>query len=142
MLMRARMSGNEASAIGSMRAVISAQADFESITGGFADDLVTLADTCPGMNTPFISPDLGANNVIKSGYEFVLAAGQGAVAGPNDCFGNASTSGYYASATPTTVGVTGGRAFASNNAATVWQDTSGVAPTEPFATAGTISPLR
>src|SRR4051794_21975781 len=43
-LLRARMSGNEASAIGSMRAINSAEAAYSSATGGggFAIDLATL----------------------------------------------------------------------------------------------------
>ncbi len=40
--------------------------------------------------------------------------------------------GYYATAIPETVGSTGTRGFATNNAFTVFQDTGGAAPTEPF----------
>jgi prepilin-type N-terminal cleavage/methylation domain-containing protein len=140
-LLRARMSGNEASAIGSMRAVTSAQTDFEALSRGFADDLATLAGTCPGSAAPFISPDLGANGITKSGYEFDMAPGAGAVAGPTDCFGNPTQTAYYARALPISVGMTGSRAFATNAGSTVWQDTSGVPPAEPFAMAGTVSPL-
>jgi type IV pilus assembly protein PilA len=140
-LLRARMSGNEASAIASMRALISAQADFEAMSRGFADDLATLAATCPGSPAPFLAPDLGANNIVKSGYRFATVAGAASVAGPNDCFGNPTQTAYYASATPVTLGMTGSRAFATNRTATVWQDTTGVPPVEPFAAAGTVRPL-
>jgi prepilin-type N-terminal cleavage/methylation domain-containing protein len=140
-LMRARVSSNEASAIASMRAITSAQTDFEALTRGFADDLATLAGTCPGGMVPFVSPDLGANNVMKSGYRFALAPGAAAVAGPVDCFGNPSQSAYYASAFPVSIGITGARGFATNVAATLWQDTAGAAPVEPFVIAGTVSPL-
>jgi prepilin-type N-terminal cleavage/methylation domain-containing protein len=140
-LLRARISGNEASAIASMRAITSAQTDFEAMARGFADDLATLAGTCPGSAAPFISPDLGSNNIVKSGYEFVLGAGLAAVVGPNDCFGNPTQTSYYATASPTSIGMTGSRGFATNTAATVWQDTTGVPPVEPFAMAGTVSPL-
>jgi hypothetical protein len=43
---------------------------------------------------------------------------------------------------PDTPGTTGSRAFATNQAMTIWQDTAAqgaVAPPEPFAVAGTIS---
>jgi prepilin-type N-terminal cleavage/methylation domain-containing protein len=140
-LLRARVSSNEASAIASMRAMTSAQTDFEALTRGFADDLATLAGICPGGTVPFISPDLGANNIMKSGYRFALAPGAGAVAGPIDCFGNPSQSSYYAIGFPVAIGTTGARAFATNVAATVWQDTTGVPPAEPFAVAGTVTPL-
>lgn len=140
-LLRARMSGNEASAIGSMRALISAQADFESTSRGFADDLETLASTCPGAPAAFITPDLGTNNIVKSGYRFVVAPGALAVAGPNDCFGNPTQTSYYATATPVGVGMTGTRGFATNISAALWQDSAGVPPPEPFTLGPTISPL-
>ena len=48
-LQRARMSGNEASAIGSMRAINSAEAAYTKATGGggFATSLVVLGAVCP-----------------------------------------------------------------------------------------------
>jgi type IV pilus assembly protein PilA len=146
-LMRARMSGNEASAIGSMRAINSGQATYAASAagGGYAVDLTTLAVPCGGVagGAPFLSQDLTtAAVVLKSGYNITLVAGAGAAAGPNDCNGTATQTAYYASATPATVGTTGQRAFATNNAMTVWQDTSGVPPAEPFAIAGTVSPIQ
>src|ERR1700704_3359700 len=68
-LLRARMSGNEASAIGSVRAINSANATFASSCagGGYATSLATLA-TAPAGGTTFISPDLNVNGVTKSGY--------------------------------------------------------------------------
>jgi type IV pilus assembly protein PilA len=141
MLLRARISSNEASAIGSLRVIITAQADFVAASRGFADDLATLAGACPGSTVPFISPDLGVNDIIKSGYRFAAEAGDGAVAGPDDCFGNATQTNYYASATPIAVGMSGSRAFAANHGATVWQDTSGVPPSEPFTIGPGVTPL-
>ena len=59
-LLRARQSGNEASAIGSMRAINSAQVTFAASCGGggYADSLVSLA-TPPtgGQGDAFISAD-------------------------------------------------------------------------------------
>jgi type IV pilus assembly protein PilA len=140
-LMRSRISGNEASAIGSMRALVSAQFEFATLSGGYADDLATLGQACPGSTTPFIGADLGTNNIVKSGFRFVVSPGLGAVAGPVDCFGNPTQTTFYASATPTTVGSTGNRAFATNSAAAIWQDRTGAAPTEPFAITPTVGPL-
>jgi type IV pilus assembly protein PilA len=140
-LMRARISGNEASAVSSMRGIVSAQMAFESVMRGFADDLSALANLCPGASASFISQDLSANDVIKSGYRFTVARGAGSVDGPNDCFGDVTQTAYYATGTPVAVGQTGNRAFASNRRATIWQDTSGAAPAEPFTAGGTISPL-
>ena len=141
-LLRAKISGNEASAIGSIRAIVSAQADYSGLNrGGYAVDLADLAALCTGMTVPFISPDLTINGVAKSGYVFALAAGLGGVAAPNDCNGAATSTTFYASATPQSMGTTGNRAFASNVAAAIWQDTSGTPPTEPFTAGGTIAPL-
>ncbi len=67
------------------------------------------------------------------------------VAGPNDCNGSATSSRYYATGVPITPGSTGSRAFASNEAGTVWQDTANqgaAAPVEAFAIAGTVSPIQ
>src|SRR5260370_21101015 len=69
-LLRARMSGNEASAIGSLRAINSGQASYSSscAAGGYAIDLKDLVKAPAGSNQGFISPDLYSNAVVKSGY--------------------------------------------------------------------------
>ena len=64
-LLRARMSGNEASAIGSLRAINSAQSTYSSSCagGGYA---VTLADLAlaprSGLMKPDVVPDGAANS--------------------------------------------------------------------------------
>jgi prepilin-type N-terminal cleavage/methylation domain-containing protein len=141
-LMRARISGNEASAIGSLRSLVTAQTNFHGLNRGYADDLATLAVACPGTTMPFISSDLNVNNVEKSGYQFAIAAGLGSIAGPNDCFGNATQSAFYAFAMPTSLGISGVRGFATNIGGAVWQDTTGAAPTEPFTASPTVAPLQ
>ncbi len=145
-LLRARMSGNEASAIGSMRSINSAQATYSSSAarGGFADGLQTLGIPCPGGTAPFLSPDLTtAAAVDKSGYTVTMVAGAGSAAGPLDCNGTASITAYYATAVPVTLGSTGTRAFATNQGGSVWQDADGSgAPGEPFVVAGDVSPIQ
>src|SRR6202163_2215546 len=68
-LLRARMSGNEASAIGSLRAINSGEASYPStcIPGGYAMTLDDLVLAPAGTSQGFISPDLKSNGVIKSG---------------------------------------------------------------------------
>src|SRR4051794_26487383 len=58
-LLRARQSGNEASAIGSVRAVVSAETTFAASCGGggYATSLTQLG-TPPPNGVAFISPDL------------------------------------------------------------------------------------
>jgi prepilin-type N-terminal cleavage/methylation domain-containing protein len=144
-LMRARMSGNEASGIGSMRAINSGQATYaaSAAAGGFANDLTVLAIPCQGVGSAFLSEDMTtATTVLKSGYNVTLATGLNGTAGPNDCNGTGTFLDYYASATPASIGVTAQRAFATNQSGTVWQDTTGAPPAEPFAVGGTISPIQ
>ena len=114
-LLRARMSGNESSAIGSLRAINSAEASYASSAapGGYSVDLTVLVDACPGSSQGFISPDLGATASIKSGYTITLADGAAAADVANDCNGVMSRSEYYSTAIPLTLGSTGNRTFAS-----------------------------
>src|SRR5437870_4439793 len=69
-LLRARMSGNEASAIGSMRAINSAESTYSSSCGGngYAQSLDDLVKAPNPSIMGFISPDLATNGVTKSGY--------------------------------------------------------------------------
>jgi prepilin-type N-terminal cleavage/methylation domain-containing protein len=134
-LMRARMSGNEASAIGSLRAINSSEATYASscAAGNYAQTLEDLSKApTAGAGEGFISQDLSATDVVKSGYKVNLAVGTGNVT-DTAATCNAATavgSAYYSKATPLTVGGTGQRAFASNQSGTIWQDISGVAPSE------------
>jgi prepilin-type N-terminal cleavage/methylation domain-containing protein len=144
-LLRARMSGNESSAIGGLRAINSGQLAYSSAcgNGNYASVLTTLGVAPPGGGQAFLSRDLTVGAApSKSGYDYAMAAGLGAAAGPNDCNGTATTGGYYASAVPVTIGRTGNRGFATNNEQAIWQDTSGAAPAEPFAVAGTVSLIQ
>jgi type IV pilus assembly protein PilA len=130
-LLRARMSGNEASAIGSLRAINSAEVAYSSAaaSGGYADTLVALADGC-GTGQGFISPDLSVDPSIKSGYTITLAAGTGAVAVIDDCNGTPALSGYYATADPVTAGQTGVRGFSTGTAGTIFFTADGTTAPE------------
>jgi prepilin-type N-terminal cleavage/methylation domain-containing protein len=133
-LMRARMSGNEASGIGSLRALNSGQATYSASAagGGYAILLTTLGVPCAGSTEPFLSPDLtGGATVLKSGFNVTLQS-NGGQAGPNDCNGTGTELSYYAAATPADFGTTGNRSFATNQGSTIWQNNTAVPPTEPF----------
>jgi type IV pilus assembly protein PilA len=133
-LLRARQSGNEASAIGSVRAVNSAQASYAASCGGggFAQSLIDLGLAPAGSGVAFISPDLSATNpAIKSGYTITLEdGGAGTIdvlAAANTCNGSATPSrtGFYVHAEPVTPGSTGQRSFASSNTGTIFQKADG-----------------
>ncbi len=140
-LLRARMSGNETSAIGSMRAINSAQTAYaaSAAQGGYAVLLATLGVPCGGVGAgrqPFLSPDLtAADPIVKSGYTVTLAAGVGAANVVNDCNGTMSQSAYYASAVPLSTS-TGSRAFGTGQSGTIFFDATGVAPTAAVVDAG------
>jgi type IV pilus assembly protein PilA len=133
-LMKARMAGNEASAIGSLRTINTGQATYSSATGGgYATVLTTLGQPCPGGHEAFVSPDLtGGATVLKSGFNVTLESNSD-TAGPPDCNGIATELSYYASATPADFGTTGNRSFATNQSGTIWQNTTETPPIEPFA---------
>jgi type IV pilus assembly protein PilA len=128
-LLRARMSGNETSALASLKVVNSSEVAYSASCGnnGYAVSFVTLATPSPTMG--FISADLGVATPVKSGYNFSLAAAPGAQAGVNDCNNVATQTGYYATAVPTGYGTTGSKSYATTAGNTVYQAWSATAPT-------------
>ena len=147
-LLRARMSGNETSAIGSMRAVNTSEVSYSAACGqgAYAVLFATLGTPPPGGNQPFLSTDLtGAVSPAKSGFTYTLAAGAGGAAGPNDCNGTGTNVTYYTTARPTSPASTGNRAFASNQAGAIWQNVAAAgaaAPVEPFTVSATVTPIQ
>ena len=137
-LLRARMSGNESSAIGGLRAVNSAEIAYSSACGnnGYATSFVVLATPVGAGTQGFISPDLGVAAPVKSGYDYVINAGSGVATGQNDCNATPTFTSFYASADPTTFGSTGNRSFAVNAAGTIYQNSTAAPPVEPLATSG------
>lgn len=137
-LLRARMSGNEASAIGSLRAINSSQQAFSSTcANGFYAQSLTFLGVAPMTDgAPFISPDLSAGaSIQKSGYEVNMAEGSDGLAATLDgCNvlmpGGAAAanlfSSYYAEAHPITVNSSGTRAFWTNTLGTIYVDPTGV----------------
>ena len=134
-LLRARMSGNEVSAIGSLRAINSGQAAYSTscATGAYAVTLDDLVKPPTGSNQGFISPDLKSNGVSKSGYFVTLAqdaaSGVQAMSSVTTCNASAGTpaSSYFAKADPVTVGGTGTRFFATDTRGTIFYDAATIA---------------
>src|SRR5947209_12089253 len=119
-LLRARISGNEASAIGSLRAVSSAQSTFAaSCANGMYAQTLDILGTGPSGGSAFISPDLGASaTAVKSGYTVTMT---GTAATGTACNGaTALASGYHAWADPVSSS-TGTRYFFTNTTGTIWQ---------------------
>ena len=126
-LLRARMAGNEASAIGSLRAINSAESTFSSSCGanGYAVSLEDLYKAPSTSTQGFISPDLATNGVTKSGYLVTVAADTSAATitpASKTCNGSAAAavSSYFAEAHPVSVGSTGQRSFGTDTRGTIY----------------------
>ena len=131
-LLRARMSGNQAAAVGSLRAINSAESTYSSTCGrnGYAQSLDDLALPPVSSTQGFISPDLATNGVTKSGYIVNVAGDTGAVTvTPKAQTCNAAAadavSAYYAEAHPVTLGLTGQRSFGTNTRGTIYYKDDG-----------------
>jgi prepilin-type N-terminal cleavage/methylation domain-containing protein len=141
-LLRARMSGNEASAIGSLRAINSGEASFSSTcaSGGYATSLEDLVKVPTTGGHGFISPELNVNGVVKSGYTVKLEVDAGGVpAGgraigdaTTSCNGTAAWSSYYGAAAPIAFNATGTRSFATDTRGTIFYINAAVAPANPI----------
>jgi type IV pilus assembly protein PilA len=126
-LLRARMSGNEASAIGSLRAINGGQQAFASscASGGYAILLADLSKAPAGSTQGFISPDLATDPTTKSGYTITLGKdGNGASTvgtAASACNGAGQPySSYAATGDPVTAGSTGTRYFATDTRGTIF----------------------
>jgi len=133
-LLRARMAGSEASAIGSLRAISSAQTSYAASCGwGFYSPSLTNLGTPPtGSTSAFITPDLGADDApIKSGY-LVQMTGTAAAGAPATCNGAAAGTAlqsFKSGADPMAGG--GGRFFGSNTSNTIYQHTASLFASMP-----------
>ena len=138
-LVRARISGNEAWAIGSLRAISSAQGTFAAscAAGRYAQGLDTLG-TGPSGGAAFLSPDLAqAPSVTKSGY-VISMTGSTASSTPAACNGSGGlATGFHAWADPQST-TTGTRHFFINTTGTIWQSTGviGAGGSDTLAPAG------
>ena len=129
-LVSARRSGNQASAIASLRAISSAQTAFASscANGAFATTLAQLASGTTAGDVPFISPDLSSGIVVtKSGYNVSVARGaDGLVPAAAACNGVAAgdlSTTFYATATPIVPGASGDWFYWMGTPGTIFRST-------------------
>jgi prepilin-type N-terminal cleavage/methylation domain-containing protein len=127
-LLRVRMSANEASAIASLKAINSAQVIYSSTCaqGGYAVDLADLVLPVAGTGQAFLSPELNANGVTKSGYAVMLAKDAaanvidvGSAAATCNASAGQPVSSYFAKADPKALGMSGTRYFATDTRGTI-----------------------
>ena len=140
-LLRARMAGNEASAIGTMRSIHSANVAYFSVCGGYS---VSFNDATAGLATlNYLPPDMNAANPTKSGYSATLAAAAGAAAagsGQGPCTGAQNT--FFAQNRPQAFNSSGTRSFGVRENGTIYQNLADAAVPDPPAVAGTVTVLQ
>jgi type II secretory pathway pseudopilin PulG len=131
-LFRARVSANEAAAIGDVRTVISAQAAYAAANGGFYDEPACLGrpETCiPGYQGPsFLSAEMAALTA-RSGYDRTFHAGPPADASRSaQPISPSSLTSFAIVLVPSTPGRTGVRAFCGDASGQVCYTGDGSAP--------------
>lgn len=133
-MLQARQSAGAASAIGSLRAVNSAQLSYAFTCGSgfYAPSLTVLGTAPPGGNEAFISPGLGsADSVSHSGYLLQLE-GTAFAGAPPSCNGlgvGESAQGFKAAADA--LEPTNPRNFATNANITIIEDVASLWATMP-----------
>jgi type IV pilus assembly protein PilA len=119
----ARVRGGEASAITSLEAINQAQFAFAQACGQqrFAATLAALGTPMPTTGQGFLSPDMAADPLTKSGYLFTMT-GTPVRDDSLTCLGQAGVETYQATADPVTPGVSGSRFFGTNIDRVLYED--------------------
>jgi len=127
-LLRARISANESSGIGSVRTISTAEATYAATCGGggYATSLADLATPSSGGD-PFIPPDVSGafpGGAPKNGYEFTITGGTGieVLADGDACNGTGSETEFFAIADPIAPGFSAIRYFALDHTGVIRTD--------------------
>jgi type IV pilus assembly protein PilA len=137
-LLRARITANETSAVGSVRTINTGAVQYSSTYGnGFPPSLLSLG---PGGGPPATCNNADLIDQVlaggqKSGYNFTYTPGAAVATPPAGCTPGAVS--YDIGATPVTVGTTGQRSFCTDQSGVVRQDPTGA----PIAAGACVAPL-
>jgi type II secretory pathway pseudopilin PulG len=130
-LLRARVSANEAAAIGDIRAVISAEAAYSAVNGGYYDTLECLAAPVrciPGYSGPaLVDAELAAPSV-RHGYSRVFHPGPAPASALPPTVSRSSLTSFALVAVPVQRGQTGVRAFCGEASGRIRYKADGSAP--------------
>lgn len=128
----ARRESSEASAIASLRTIVSAELTYAvaCANNGFAPALEDLTRPAPGSPAGFIGSDLGTSGVVKNGYIITLRAGDGATVqtpASGTCNGAShdAMTAFFAEAHPAPDSSTGGRSFATDQRGDIYVRSDG-----------------
>lgn len=121
----ARLTGSETAAITALAAINQAQFSFAQTCGNqrYSPTLAGLGVPVPTTGQAFLSPDMTADPLLKSGYQFAMS-GTAAVDALPACNGLNTVGTYKVTADPTAPGVTGLRYFATNTDRAIFADTA------------------
>jgi type IV pilus assembly protein PilA len=129
-LLRSRMAANEASAVGSVRTIVTADVTYNSTySSGFAPTLADLsgaagaAATCNGAE--LLDPTFNAGVPLKSGYNFTYVAGTATPVTANGCGGASDDETFDVVATPVSIGQTGQRSFCDDQSGAILYNPAG-----------------
>jgi prepilin-type N-terminal cleavage/methylation domain-containing protein len=119
----ARVRGGEASAVASLQAITQAQFAFAQLCGNqrYSPTLAGLTTPMPTTGQAFLSPDLGGDPLVKTGYTFVM---RGTVVTDEGltCTGISPVVSYQVTADPVNPSVSGIRFFATNTDRVLYED--------------------
>ena len=137
-LLRSRTAANEASAVGSLRTMVTAAVTYSSTYGnGFPPSLGamggpagTTSATCDqALLIDSTLSNAGAGNTSqKSGYNFTYVPGTAIATPPTSCT-NPGANDFNANAVPVTIGSTGQRGFFVDSSGVIRFTTDGSVPT-------------
>ena len=127
-LSRARLASLEASTLGSLRTMHTAQASFAAACGGgsYAPAVVWLTRPATGTKSAFIGPGIATDSVDRQGYRIRFTAGPVVPTAPASCNGLAArlaVQSYFIAADPLTPGP---RYFGTSASGTMYQSTARV----------------
>jgi type IV pilus assembly protein PilA len=141
-LLRSRMAANEASAVGSVRTIVTANVTYNSTyDSGFAPTLADLSGvagataSCTGAE--LVDPTFNAATPIKSGYTFAYGAGSPVTVPQNGCGTTTNDNTFDVTAYPVTVGQTGTRSFCDDQSGAIMFDPTGAKNTAGGIACGT-----
>ncbi len=153
-LLRSKMAANEASAVGSIRTIVTADITYNSTYGNqFAPTLATLGPVAPGSTAgvscasaglldPLLSGVSPAATVPeKSGYSFTYTA-TGAATTPVPAGCTAGSAGFVIAAHAITEGTTGNRSFCSDETGVLYDDPTGATTATTESTCEALTPLQ
>ena len=120
----ARVRGGETVAVATLQSITQAQFAFAQLCGNqrYAPSLAALTTPMPTTGQAFLSPDLGVDPLVKSGYRFTLG-GTVVTDSALTCNGVAPVQTYQVTADPERPGLSGIRYFATNTDRVLYEDT-------------------